>query len=96
MKELIIPIKNINKNNINICEITPEFKGIIIAYINNIPVGYITCNCGDWCIYKSIDAEDIWEKEEHNLYMRENLLDLCQELMKHENITNFKVLEFGN
>lgn len=94
MKDLVIPVKNIN--SINISEITPEFKGIIIAYTNNVPRGYITNNCDDWCAYKNIDEGDVWEKEEHRLYMEENLLDLCRDLMEQENITNFKVIEFGN
>lgn len=86
MKDLVLPVKQ--DSVISIAEITPKFKGLIIAYKDSNPIGYIQYY-DDWGFYQDIDSENILT---HDI----NLYVLLQELMEEFKITNFKVIDFIN
>lgn len=86
MKNLIIPEKQ--KDSISLAEITEDYKGLIIVYNDENPIGYIQYVSGDWNFYRSIDGEEY--NVSHNI-----LFETIDEIenMFSTNIT-FKVLEF--
>ena len=86
MKNLIIPKKQ--EDSISLAEITEDYKGLIIVYNDENPIGYIQYVSGDWNFYRSIDGEEY--NVSHNI-----LFETIDEIenMFSTNIT-FKVLEF--
>ena len=86
MKNLIVPKKQ--EDSISLAEITEDYKGLIIVYNDENPIGYIQYVSGDWNFYRSIDGEEY--NVSHNI-----LFETIDEIenMFSTNIT-FKVLEF--
>lgn len=85
MKDLIIP--GPSKDKVDLSQINPEFKGIIIAYKGNKVVGYIQYSNGYWHMFTEIDVESYRDYDEI-------LLELIYTLIKGEICTHFKVIEF--
>lgn len=86
MKNLIIPEKQ--KDSISLAEITEDYKGLIIVYNDENPIGYIQYVSGDWNFYRSIDGEECIVS--HNILFE--TVDEIEDTFS-TNIT-FKVLEF--
>lgn len=86
MKNLIIPEKQ--KDSISLAEITEDYKGLIIVYNGENPIGYIQYVSGDWNFYRSIDGEEC--NVSHNILFE--TVDEIEDTFS-TNIT-FKVLEF--
>lgn len=88
MKYINIP-KNENLT-IDLSAITKNYKGIIIAYKEDIVVGRISyCSDGDsWYFYDNIDDTDYIE-------VKDTLLELINELIDTRHIADdFRLLEF--
>ena len=88
MKYINIP-KNENLT-IDLSAITKNYKGIIIAYKEDIAVGRISyCSDGDsWYFYDNIDDTVYIE-------VKDTLLELINELIDTRHIAdNFRLLEF--
>lgn len=84
MKNLTIPTKK--EDSIDLYEITCDFKGIIIVYNTNNPVGYIQYVGTEWGYYDTIDGESAVSSEN-------TLYELIQNINLTYNAT-FKVIEF--
>ena len=84
---------NIPKNNnltIDLAAITKNYKGIIIAYKEDMAVGRISyCSDGDsWYFYDNIDDAEYIE-------VKDTLLELINELIDTRHVAdNFRLLEF--
>lgn len=85
MKTLAIPVEDTNK--IDISEINRDFHGLIIGYLENKPVGYMTYYDSEWCFRNSINEED-------GCYSEEYPIDLVKYLISEKVCDNFKVIEF--
>lgn len=86
MKDLRIPKDS--KEYIDLSIIDPDFKGLIIGYLYDKPIGYIQYNQGLWNYFIDIDYES------HSDSYSE-LIDLILYLIDSRECTSFKVLEFG-
>ena len=86
MKNLIVPKKQ--EDSISLAEITEDYKGLIIVYNDENPIGYIQYVSGDWNFYCSIDGEEY--NVSHNILFE--TIDEIEDTFS-TNIT-FKVLEF--
>lgn len=84
MKNLIIP----NRDNrfIGLERISSDFKGLIIGYFNDNPVGFIEYDDG-WNFVMSIDFTD----SEYS----DNLIDIIESLIDRKVCDSFKVIEFA-
>lgn len=85
MKHLRIPVKS--DQEIDLSAISRSFRGIIICYNEDRPVGYIQYYDCYWYFLPDIDWED---SEEHE----EELIALIEELIKSKKCNHFKVIEF--
>lgn len=86
MKNLIVPKKQ--EDSISLAEITEDYKGLIIVYNDENPIGYIQYVSGDWNFYRSIDGEEY--NVSHTILFE--TIDEIEDTFS-TNIT-FKVLEF--
>lgn len=86
MKELRIPVPS--NNTVDLSAIDNNFKGIIIGYKGEQPVGFIQFSNGDWYFIVDIDAEGYanWD---------EQLLSLIECLIEKNICSCFKVIEFA-
>lgn len=91
MKDLIISKRNKNNPTIDLYEIHYNFSGIIIAYKKDIPFCYIVFDSqeGMWDAKINIDYYDCFLTDG-------DLYKLIERLKTDSEVTNFKVLEFGN
>ncbi len=87
MKNLRIPTQS--ENSIDVSEIIKDFKGLVIAYNNTNPVGYIQYYDDSWYFLDSINGDS------NTLLLQEDsLFELVTVLMKNNRCTHFKVIEF--
>lgn len=89
MKKLRLPENN--DEYIEISEINGNFKGLIIAYKENKPIGYIQYynNTGYWYLMTSINEENIYPDFEFD-----SLLNAIQYGLKDKIFDELKVIEF--
>lgn len=87
MKDLILPTKS--KNSINLSEINPDFKGLIIGYYNNKPKGFFSFN-QYWFFSNNVNSES------NSIKFGDTLYEVITELIREQICTNFKVIDFGN
>lgn len=87
MKYINIPKKD--NLTIDLSAITKNYKGIIIAYKEDVAVGRISyCSDGDsWYFYNNIDDTEYIE-------VKDTLLELINELDTKHIADNFRLLEF--
>ena len=90
MKRINIPKKD--NLTIDVSAIANNYKGIIIAYKENIAVGRISCctclNMARWYFYDSID-------DQKDILSGDTLLELINELVDTKHIADdFRLLEF--
>lgn len=85
MKDLIIP--NEVENAINLSDINPDFKGLIIAYKGTEATGYIIWYDTYWSYCDSINYEDTTQTYS-------TLKECIDWVLGSGNATNFKVIEF--
>lgn len=85
MKDLIIP--NEVENAINLSDINPDFKGLIIAYKDTEVTGYINWFDDYWSYCDSINYEDPTQT-------CSTLKECIDWVLGSGNATNFKVIEF--
>lgn len=86
MKDLIIPVPS--ENQVDVSQINPDFKGIIIAYKGDKAVGYIQYCNGSWYIMTDIDMDG-------NMDYDDTPLGLITSLVASKKCTHFKVIEFA-
>lgn len=81
------------KNSINLTELDSMFKGLVIGYNNDVPVGYVTYtdNMEEVAFTSDANIEDC-----EAIHYAASLLKLINLLIKDKICANFKVLEFGN
>lgn len=72
---------------INISEINEEFRGVIICYNTNIPVGFIAFDDPDWTFYNSISIQEF-------TYYNDDLSLLIKDLQS-EGINKFEAIVFN-
>lgn len=94
MKDLIIPTQV--ENGINISYIGEDFKGIIIIYKFENPIGCITMDNEEniWFASNSIKPLNSVMHLNYSTYESDSLIGLCNELIDDNIATNFKVIEF--
>lgn len=85
MKELRIPVPS--DQAVDLSAITQDFKGIIIGYKGDKPIGYVQYSDGDWYFVVDIDSEG-------SICDEGNLLELIEYLIRQNICNHFKVLEF--
>lgn len=85
MKTLAIPIEDANK--IDISKINSDFHGLIIGYLENKPIGYITYYDFVWYFRDDINEDDYCHVGNHPI-------DLVKYLTSNRICDNFKVIEF--
>lgn len=86
MKDLRIPVPS--AESVDLSEITPDFRGIIIGYKGDNATGYIQHWDGSWYFIDYIDMES--ERDSDS-----SLLDLITCLIKSNICSHFKVIEFA-
>lgn len=88
MKDVILPQKT--DTTIGLGQLTPDFKGLIIGYYKDVPIGYIEY-FEDKVLFlnNASDNSDVLEEGT-------TLLSLVTQLIEGAICTNFKVLEFEN
>ena len=88
MKELIIPTKQENK--IDISEITLNFKGLVIAYKDEKPVGYFqTTDSGYWIFLTKSYYDSM-----HPMTEESELITIIKDAMAKDIFNKCKVIEF--
>lgn len=85
MKNIILP--KTSENSIDLSRITPNSKGIIIAYKENNIIGYILYYDGEWTFVDNIN----FENEVESNY---NLAELLEHLINKRYTDSFKFMEF--
>lgn len=91
MKKLRIPEDN-NDEYVDIYEITTEFKGLIIGYKNNNPIGYFqySIELGQWYFMTTINATDCCPGASEF----DNILEAIKHGLKDNIFDELKVIEF--
>lgn len=89
MKTIKLP-ENSDKY-VELADISEYTKGIILAYKNDIVVGYIAYNSCDGCWYflNTIDVTETHAAEE------ELIIDLIRYMIKRKVADDFKLIEFN-
>ena len=85
MKELRIPV--CTENQIDCSEITSEFPGIVICYLNNKPSGFIFWYDYTFWFSNSIDTDDVFKLDD-------TIIKSVQEAIDKKYADSFKVIEF--
>ena len=87
MKDLHFPVPS--EQYVDLSEITPKFKGLIIGYKETKAVGCIYYYDDSWRFIQDIDFSYLPS------YCEDNILDLVRRLINNDICINFKVIEFA-
>lgn len=79
MLEVRLPIEK--SNSIELASITSEFNGILLVYVNDECIGYITYYDMIWSFHDSIDEEDCSKNLHSGSDSETHLIDLVKTLM---------------
>lgn len=79
MLEVRLPIEK--SNSIELASITSEFNGILLVYVNDECIGYITYYDTIWSFHDSIDEEDCSKNLHSGSNSEIHLIDLVKTLM---------------
>ncbi len=77
---------------IDLAAITPETKGIILAYKDDKPIGYIVCDqdVPSWGLHNTLDVGSDF----CSVCSDDTLLALCSKLLQIKAADSFKLIEF--
>lgn len=85
MKDLRIPIPS--DQSVDLSEINPDFKGIVIGYKGDQATGFIQYYDHEWYFMTDIDFEG-------NAQSEDSPLELINSLIRLNICNHFKVIEF--
>lgn len=86
MKNLRLP--QTSDSEVDLSLITPDYEGVVIGYKNNVAVGFVIYNDGEWSLQGNVNFADCIESDD-------NLAGLIASLLELKKCTNFKVIEFN-